>query len=128
LLEVLNRHPGLQASFPRSRTKGMMAIGSAGVMTYFIYRVQRESPVLAAEFLDKIESGLHIADALDPAGRLRRDLANQPRGAHGRSRKELIEALIGYWNNYLRWSSREPRPMDRPRSKADQRATQGAAF
>ena len=128
LLEVLNRHPGLQASFPRSRTKGMMAIGSAGVMTYFIYRVQRESPVLAVEFLDKIETGLNIADPSDPAGRLRRELANQPRGAQGRSRKELIEALIGYWSNYLRWSSREPVPVVRPRVRAELRAPQGSAF
>ena len=107
LLEVVKKHPGLQESFPLSRKAGMVAIGSAGVMTYFIYRVRRENPELAEGFLDKIETGLNIKDANDPAGKLRSELANKQRGNGGLTRKELIESLMSHWNSYKRWAVRK---------------------
>jgi len=104
LIKVLEEHPGLADNFAHSRKVGMQQLGSAGVMTYFIYRVKRERPDLADEFLSKIESGLNITESQDPAGKLRRELAKTTPGSRGRTRKEQIEALISHWNAYTRWA------------------------
>ncbi|MFG6080354.1 hypothetical protein ACEUZ9_000904 [Paracoccus litorisediminis] len=106
LLQVLEEHPGLADNFAQSRRAGMQELGSAGVMTYFIYRVKRESPVLAEEFLQKIETGLNLTDSSDPAGKLRRELAKTSVGPRSRTRKEQIEALISHWNSYKQWAKR----------------------
>lgn len=104
LLEVLEQHPGLGDNFAMSRRAGMQELGSAGVMTYFIYRVKRERPDLAEEFLEKIETGLNLTDSSDPAAKLRRELAKTTAGPRGKSRKEQIEALLSHWNAYVRWA------------------------
>lgn len=107
LIEVLNKHPEMGDYFGQSRRAGMAELGSAGVMTYFLYRVNRENPALAEEFLHKIETGLNISDSSDPAGKLRRELAKTGNGPRGRSRKEQIEALIAHWQSYIRWAEKK---------------------
>ncbi|MHA3980704.1 hypothetical protein ACW9UR_23805 [Halovulum sp. GXIMD14794] len=105
LLKVIEKHPGMADNFALARKAGMKQLGSAGVMTYFLYRVKREHPELAEEFLSKIETGLNITDPQDPATKLRRELAKTTPGSRGRTRKEQIEALISHWNAYVRWAT-----------------------
>lgn len=107
LMEVLRQHPKMGDYFAQSRRAGFAELGSAGVMTYFLYRVNRENPVLGAEFLEKIETGLNISDSSDPAAKLRRELAKSGAGPRGRSRKEQIEALIAHWQSYIRWADKK---------------------
>ncbi|MFD2739534.1 hypothetical protein ACFSUD_08145 [Sulfitobacter aestuarii] len=100
LLETLQRHPGLAKNFPRSRRAGMAKIGSAGVLTYFFYRVGSEAPDVAPQFLDDLEYGESLTGQ-NPAKQLREDLLS----GQGRStRKQTLARLLSGWNAYKTWA------------------------
>ncbi|ETX13535.1 hypothetical protein OCH239_09660 [Roseivivax halodurans JCM 10272] len=103
LLQTLDEHPDLAAGFGRARRKGMTEIGSAGVMTYFIYRVTREHAGWGEEFLDGIEYGANL-DVENPILKLR-NTAKGRRG--GLSRGETLTLLLEHWETYKAWRKKQ---------------------
>lgn len=99
ILKTLNDHPDLPAGFARARRSGMTELGSAGVMTYFIYRVLHEHSLWGAEFLDGIEYGANL-DRGNPILNLR----NLARGRRkSLSRSETLTILIEHWEAFKDW-------------------------
>ena len=103
ILNTLKDHPDLAAGFSRSRRSGMKELGSAGVMTYFIYRVQRDHKEWGAEFLDGIEYGTNLERG-NPVLNLR----NLVRGRRkSLSRRETLTLLIEHWEAYKDWKAKQ---------------------
>lgn len=103
ILNTLTEHPDLALGFSRSRRSGMKELGSAGVMTYFIYRVQRDHKVWGAEFLDGIEYGANLE-----RGNPILNLRNLARGRRkSLSRRETLTLLIEHWDVYKDWKTKQ---------------------
>ena len=102
LLQTLDEHPDLPAGFGRSRRKGMTEIASAGVMTYFIYRVSREHAAYAEEFLDGLETGAGLEKG-NPLLRIRNSLTKKKNVSRGDKLKVLIDA----WEVYKVWKAEQ---------------------
>lgn len=110
ILDTIDRHPGLNEHFPRSRRAGMVRLGSAGVLTYFFYRVSRDAPDLAPQFLDDLESGENL-DKGNPVLAMREDLiVDRTR----MTRKEALSRLLSTWESYKTWR-RKSDGDDKPR-------------
>jgi hypothetical protein len=103
ILETLNEHPRLADGFARARRRGMVEIGSAGVMTYFIYRVTREHAAWGEEFLDGIEYGANLGKDNPILGL--RNVAKGRRG--GLSRGETLGMLVEHWNSFKAWKRKQ---------------------
>lgn len=103
IINTLNDHPDMANAFPRARRKGMTEIGSAGVMTYFIYRVTREHAEWGEDFLDGIEHGANL-EKDNPILSLR-NMAKGRRG--GLSRAETLTMLIEHWETYKAWRKKK---------------------
>lgn len=99
IMDTIQKHPGLLESFPRSRRAGMTKLGTAGVLTYFFYRVSREAPDIAPQFLDDLEFGENLS-AQNPVLGLREDMISD-RGKI--TRREGLSKLISCWNAYKKW-------------------------
>ncbi|MCW3782983.1 hypothetical protein [Defluviimonas salinarum] len=103
ILQTLDEHPGLASGFSRSRRKEMTKLGSAGVMTYFIYRVMSEQAEWAEEFLDGIETGADV-----PRGSPILSLRNMAINRRGElSRKDTLDMLIDHWNAFKVWKRKQ---------------------
>lgn len=108
ILNTLNDHPDLAAGFSRSRRSGMKELGSAGVMTYFIYRVQKEHSAWGSEFLDGIEYGANLE-----RGNPILNLRNLARGRRkSLSRSETLTLLIEHWDAYKNWKAQHTQPKE----------------
>ena len=104
IVETQIAHPDLEKGFTRSRRKGMAELASAGVMTYFIYRIEREDPVLAEEFLNGIETGAEV-----PAGSPILALRNTLRGRRLEkkvARYDALRLLIDHWEAFKNWKGK----------------------
>lgn len=101
LLATTRLHPGLEEHYARSRRKGLVSLASAGVMTYFIYRVQRENAALAGAFLDQLETGENLVSG-NPVLKLRAELT-EARGDLRRA--EVIHVLLAGWQAYREWAA-----------------------
>lgn len=99
ILDTIDKHPGLADFFPRSRRAGMVRLGSSGVLTYFFYRVSRDAPDLAPQFLDDLESGENL-DKGNPVLAMREDLIVDRTSM---TRKETLSRLLSTWEAYKVW-------------------------
>lgn len=81
----------------------MAEIGSAGVMTYFIYRVQREHAQWGEEFLDGLEYGANLGRG-NPILSLRNIIKQRRRTL---SRGEMLTLLIDHWETYKAWKEKQ---------------------
>lgn len=98
-IDTLARHPKMADYFPRARRRGMVEMGSAGVMTYFMYRVNREDPQIAPDFLDDLEFGENLT-VDNPVHRLRQEIL---KGRQKMSRKEILARLLATWEDYRKY-------------------------
>lgn len=113
ILKTLNDHPDLSGGFARARRSGMTELGSAGVMTYFIYRVLQEHSIWGAEFLDGIEYGANL-DRGNPILNLR----NLARGRRkSLSRSETLTILIEHWESFKGWKEKKEKEPKREHLK-----------
>jgi len=96
---TLENHPGLAENFPRSRRTGMVKIASAGVLTYFFYRISRNDKKLAQDFMDDLEYGQGL-DKGNPVRTAREDFLSD-RGKM--SRREVLSRLLSAWTAYKAW-------------------------
>lgn len=103
IIQTLDAHPDLAAGFTRARRKAMAEIGSAGVMTYFIYRVQREHAQWGEEFLDGLEYGANLGRG-NPILSLRNIIKQRRRTL---SRGEMLTLLIDHWETYKAWKEKQ---------------------
>ena len=101
LMDTIEAHPGLAEFYPRARRSGMRDIGSAGVLSYFFYRVHREASNLAPSFLDGLEYG-GISTA-NPAHALREEMLK----ADKVSRRDTLARLMSAWNAFKTWKRKE---------------------
>ncbi|WP_209021283.1 hypothetical protein [Paracoccus ravus] len=104
IMETIERHPGMGEFFARSRRKGIANMGSAGIMTYFMYRLSRESPALAENFLNDLEYGEALTRE-NPVRDLRDELN---KGRVRLSRKSILDRLLRAWNTYRKWQEALP--------------------
>lgn len=98
-MDTLDRHPKMADYFARSRRRGMTEMGSAGVMTYFMYRVNRDDPQIAPDFLDDLETGENLT-VENPVHKIRQEIL---RGRQKMSRKEILSRLLETWDDYQKW-------------------------
>ena len=103
IVETLDANPGLAACFSRSRRKAMTEIGSSGVMTYFIFRVQNEHAQWGEEFLDGVEYGANL-DKGNPILNLRNTIKQRRKSL---SRGEMLDLLIDHWETYKAWREKQ---------------------
>lgn len=103
LKKTIEEHPGLAECFPRSRRRAFLEIGSAGIITYLIYRVTRDDPVLGERFLqaletgEEIERGNPVASARTAAVSIREQ----------RNRASTLIVLLEAWEKYQEWAQRK---------------------
>lgn len=111
-IDTLDRHPKMATYFPRARRRGMVEMGSAGVMTYFMYRVNREDPQIAPHFLDDLEFGENLT-VENPVHKLRQEIL---KGRQKMTRKEILSRLLGTWEDYRKYrnANYKPRQLNRP--------------
>lgn len=105
LLRTIQRHPGLENGFSRARR--MKDFASAGVMTYFIYKVTSEHKEIGEQFIDELEYGEGIERG-NPVLQARVDaISNRQQW----SRNETLRKLENTWEAYKRYKGiAEERP------------------
>mgnify|MGYP001765623909 CR=1 FL=1 len=100
--DTLKRHPKLVDGYQQARR--MFHIASNGVMTYLIYVVTKEDPVIGQEFLDSLDSGANLS-ANNPLLKAR-DTIIAARAK--RSRLDASKNLKEVWRTYYAWRKKQP--------------------
>lgn len=109
--ETLKRHPRLPDGYQQARR--MFHIASNGVMTYLVYIVRRDDPVIGEEFLEALNTGANLS-ANNPLLKARDTiLAARAR----RSRLDASQNLKEVWSSYLAWRRKTPRKQAPPREE-----------
>jgi hypothetical protein len=98
-IATIEKHPEMENFFARSRRRGMAEMGSAGVMTYFMYKVTRDAKDIAPDFLDDLEFGENLT-VDNPVHRIRQEIL---KGRKKMSRKEILSRLLDTWEDYRKW-------------------------
>jgi len=101
---VIEENPGLLDGFAQARR--MKNLASAGVMTYLIYVFEQENEVVAAEFLDHLETGAGLTSK-NPVLKLRDELMTS-RSAPGEYRRTaFLKRIEQGWEDYKIWHERQ---------------------
>ncbi|MBW3243400.1 hypothetical protein KUV57_12070 [Epibacterium sp. DP7N7-1] len=103
IMQTLDANPGMADGFSRSRRKAMTEIGSSGVMTYFIFRVQNEHAEWGEEFLDGLEYGANLSKG-NPILNLRNIIKQRRKSL---SRGEMLTLLIDHWETFKAWKKKQ---------------------
>lgn len=103
ILETLERHPGIKDALTASRRKPLLVYASSGVLAYFLYRITKDDPVLAVQYVDELSGDGSGLGKGNPVLRIRME-AHDKRHT---TRKNMIDLLLSNWDKYRRWHNGE---------------------
>lgn len=101
-LEIVEHH---------TAARRMKSIGSPAVMLYFLYRIHRERPDLAPDFMESLETGENLSRK-NPLLAGRERVFNIRR--EGTNRNKILMTLLDVWQDYISFKDRENKSQDQP--------------